>query len=163
MSPYIDRLAERLTADGCEVAHETVGGVPATVGYRANWVALSRIHLFVMATHLNFALEEDMARFTHAAKELAKQRKGELRGLQSGVAVIAVLVTEDAEERAKALARRPFALERAVLAQPALVSLAERRVHTFRKHRALGALPNAYLRRKNRLYLPDPEYLPEPR
>ncbi|MEU5995269.1 hypothetical protein ABZ806_40360 [Spirillospora sp. NPDC047418] len=159
MGDYVDVVRERMVADGCEVTAEQVGGVSALVGYRSNWRAFSKVHLFTVVAESGSVDVEALERFTREASSLAKRRKGAMRGAQSGVLVIAALVTEHADEAAKEMAGRRFrqgAGGFAALVQPAVVDLTGKTVYSFRGVRIWGALFAAYLRKKNKLYLPDP-------
>lgn len=160
MGDYVDVVRERMAADGCEVTTEQVGGLSALVGYRSNWRALSKMHLFTVVAESESVDVETLEHFTREASALAKNRKGAMRGAQSGILVIAALVTEYAEETAKVRAGKPFrqgAGGFAALAQPAVVDLTEKAVFSFRGRRIWGALFASYLRKKNKLYLPDPQ------
>src|SRR6266545_3388331 len=62
-------------------------------------------------------------------------------------------------DAAKQVAATPFRLGVggvAAMVQPAVVDLAEGRVHTYRGRRLWGAALAGYLRNKSLLYLPDP-------
>lgn len=160
MGDYVDVVRERLVADGCEVTAEQVAGAPAVVGYRSNWRALSKMHLFTVVAESETVDAAALEQFTRETSLLAKRRKGAMRGAQSGVFAIAVLVTEYADEAAKELASRPFRQGLggfAALVQPAVVDLTDKKVYSFRGFRIWGAAFASYLRKKNKLYLPDPQ------
>ncbi|WP_143228216.1 hypothetical protein [Actinomadura meyerae] len=159
LADYMEVVRERVVADGCEVTTEEVSGVPALVAYRSNWRALSKMHLFTVVAECESVDAGTLEQFTREASLLAKERKGAMRGAQSGVLVIAALVTEYADEPAKVIAGRPFRQGVggfAALVQPAVVDLTDKSVHSFRGRRIWGAAFASYLRKKNMLYLPDP-------
>ncbi|MGW5416567.1 hypothetical protein [Actinomadura geliboluensis] len=160
MDGYIDVVRERVVGDGCEVTTEEVAGAPALVAYRSNWRALSKMHLFTVVAERESVDAATLEQFTREASRLGKNRKGAMRGAQSGVLVIAALVTEYADEPAKVVASKPFRQGTggfAALVQPAVVDLTEKSVYSFRGRRIWGALLASYLRKKNMLYLPDPQ------
>src|SRR4051812_41795383 len=115
---YLSGLAERLAADGCAVTREELG----LVGYKAQVKALVRAHVFVVAAKAGAVDEAVLTGFTTAAVNLAVERKGQWRGLQSGVIVLPVLVADSAGADAVAITQRPHRLNLdgfAVMAQPA--------------------------------------------
>jgi hypothetical protein len=156
---YLTTVRDRLVEDGCEVTDEAIGSMQAMVGYRSNVKALSKINLFTVVASVPAVDEAAMRDFAHKASDHAKDKKGQLRGAQSGVAVLAVLVAPKVDSAAKELAARPFRLGMggfAAMVQPAVVDLIEGRVHTFRGRRVWGAALAGYLRDKSTRYLPDP-------
>lgn len=76
---YIDAVRARLTADGCAVTTETVDGLSAAVGYKAQFSALSRIHVFTVVASAKRVDEATLRRYTDAVLNLAKDRKGQWR------------------------------------------------------------------------------------
>ena len=156
---YLTTVRDRLVQDGCEVTDEAIGSMRTMVGYRSDFKALSRIHLFTVVASVPEVDEASIRDFARQASDYAKGRKGQLRGVQSGVAALAVLVAPKVESAAKELAARPFRLGVggfAAMVQPAVVDLTEGRVHTFRGRRVWGAALAGYLRDKSVRYLPDP-------
>jgi hypothetical protein len=156
---YLTTVRDRLTEDGCEVTDEAIGSMQAMIGYRSNVRALSKINLFTMVASVPEVDEAAMRDFARKASDYAKEKKGQFRGAQSGVAALAVLVAPKVDSAAKELAARPFRLGIggfAAIVQPAVVDLAEGRVHTFRGRRVWGAALAGYLRDKSVRYLPDP-------
>jgi len=157
---YLKALAERLVADGCAVTHEKLGPKPVVVGYKAQMRALSRMHVFVVAARTDDRVgEAGLREFTDAAVQMAADRKGQWRGVQSGVIVLPVLVASGADESAVALTQRSYRLNAggfAVLAQPAVVDLTAGQVWTFRGTRIWGYAFNALIKQKYARYLPEP-------
>jgi hypothetical protein len=156
---YLTTVRDRLVEDGCKVTDTTIGPVQAIVGYRSNIKALSKIHLFTVAASVSEVNEAAIRDFARGASDYAKAQKGRLRGAQSGVLAVAVLVAPRVDDAAKQLAAKPFRLGMggfAALVQPAVVDLTEGRVYTFRGRRLWGAAFARYLRKKSMLYLPDP-------
>jgi len=156
---YVAGLKERLAADGCAVSHEKLGSRPVLVGYKAQTRALARMHVFTVAMAAGRVEESDLRTYVDAAVELAGERKGQWRGLQSGVIVLPVLVATGVDESAVALTQKAYRLNLggfAVLAQPAVVDVTAGRVWTFRGTRLWGYAFNALIKQKYRSYLPDP-------
>ena len=82
---YLQGLQERLVADGCTVTHEQLGDRTVFVGYKSQMKALSKMHIFTVVDTAGQVTEPILRGFTDAAVKLATDRKGQLRGLQSGV------------------------------------------------------------------------------
>lgn len=156
---YLKGLEERLAADGCAVTHEKLGSKPVVVGYKAQMRALSRMHVFVVAAKTDRVGEAGLRDFADAAIQMAADRKGQWRGLQSGVIVLPVLVASGADESAVALTQRSYRLNLggfAVLAQSAVADLTAGKVWTFRGTRIWGYAFNALIKQKYARYLPEP-------
>jgi len=156
---YLATVRDRLVQDGCEVTEERIGSLQPLVGYRSNVKALSKIHLFTAVASAPRVDEAVVRHFAEQVIDYAKTQEGRLRGAQKGVMALAALVTTDADDAAKRVADNPFRLGVggfAAMVQPAVVDLAEGRVHTFRGRRLWGAALAGYLRDKSSLYLPDP-------
>ena len=75
-----------------------IGGLNAIVGYRSHfrlaWMA-TRLHLLTVIVAKPHVAAADVPAFVDAALDHAKAEKGQWRGLQSGVAVIAALVGQE--------------------------------------------------------------------
>lgn len=156
---YLTEVRDRLIEDGCTVTHQHIGSVQALVGYRSNIKALSKVHLFTAVASVPEVNEAALRDFSQRVSDYAKAQKGRLRGVQSGVMALAVLVTPKVDDAAKEVAAKPFRLGAggfAAMVQPAVVDLVEGRVHTFRGRRLWGAAFAGYLHQKSTLYLPDP-------
>jgi hypothetical protein len=118
-----------------------------------------RAHVFLVAGKAGALDEDELSEFAAAAVNLAVERKGQWRGMQSGVIVLPVLVAENVSPAAVAITQRPHRLNLggfAVMAQPAVVDLAGRKAHIFRGVRIWGYAFNAVIKKKLALYLPDP-------
>jgi hypothetical protein len=46
LDAYLATVRDRMLQDGCTVTDEVIGPVQATMGYRSNVKALSKVHLF---------------------------------------------------------------------------------------------------------------------
>jgi hypothetical protein len=152
---YVKGLETRLAADGCQVTHEKLG----LVGYKAQTRLLMRAHVFLVAAKADVVDEDVLSGFAAEAVDLAVARKGQWRGVQSGVIVLPVMVANTAAPGAVAITQRPHRLNLggfAVMAQPAVVDLAAGKSHIFRGIRIWGYAFNALIKKKLALYLPDP-------
>jgi len=153
---YLKGLEARLAADGCQVTHEQLG----LVGYKAQTRLLMRAHVFLVAARAEAVDDDLLSAFAADAVNLAVSRKGQWRGMQSGVIVLPVLVARTADAGAVAITQRPHRLNLggfAVMAQPALVDLTAGKSHVFRGVRIWGYAFNALIKKKLARYLPDPE------
>jgi hypothetical protein len=156
---YLTSFRERLAADGCTVKDEDLGPVRAVVGYRSDLLPqamFSKIHLFTVAAATPEANAFAVQDFTQRVGSYAKNAKGQMRGLQSGVTTFAILVADHVLPEAVQLATRPPKLEFAVRTQSAIVDLSAGTVHTFRGRQLWGFALNGHLRRKLNLYAPGP-------
>jgi hypothetical protein len=154
---YLQGLQERLVADGCTVTHEQLGNRTVLVGYKSKIKALSKMHIFTVADAAGQVSEPALRGFTDAAVRLATDRKGQLRGLQSGVIVLPILVGTGVDAPAAAVTQKAYRLNMggfAVLAQPAVVDVAADRVWTFRGVRLWGYAFNALIKKTYQRYLP---------
>lgn len=155
-SEYVEAVRNRLVADGCEVRHERIGPVPALVGYRADFLPqlMSRLHVLTVVASVERADGQVVRDLARQAGQYGKDRKGALRGLQSGVAVFAVLVSNDVTADAVAAAEEAPRVQFAVRVQPVLVNLGAGVVHTCRRRQIWGFMMNGHLRRKLDHYFP---------
>jgi len=159
-SEYLDLVAERLASGGATVTTEQIGPIIALVGYRARfrmrWMA-STLHLFTVVVPAPWTVTAAaLERFGNDAIDFADSRKGALRGFQSGVAAIPVLVGPDIQPDAKEYAQTQILRRYAAFAWPAVVDLTERRVYRHEGRVAIGAVFSGYLRAQTALALPEP-------
>ncbi|AVT34281.1 levansucrase [Plantactinospora sp. BC1] len=154
---YLDATAERLRADGCVVTTEDWAGVPVLVGYRADfkvqWMA-TKLHLFTIAAPAPVVTASAIEQFTTSALDNVVARKGQLRGLQSGVAVFPTLVSTQVEPEAVAWAQHGQRVRFAAMARPVVVDAGTGTAACFRGNSALGRLYSAHFRRKLAAYFP---------
>src|SRR6266487_1010735 len=104
---YLRDAAGRLRDDGSEVSRVAMPGGTALVGYqsrfRIRWLA-TKVHLFTVLYPTVVATDSQLAALGQDAVSYAKATKGNLRGLQSGVAVIPALIAQTVTEPARAAA-----------------------------------------------------------
>jgi hypothetical protein len=156
---YLNVVRKRLVADGCAVTSETIGSMPVVVGYRARVRLLTRIHIFAVAAKVERVDEAGLRAYVDDVVNLGLRRKGQLRGLQSGVIVLPILVTESVDPAAAALTQKAYRLNLngfAVMAQPAVVDVQAGQVWTFRGTRMWGYAFNSLVKQTYKAYLPEP-------
>jgi hypothetical protein len=143
--------------DGCETRPENWGGTRVMVGYRADfrlrWLA-TKLHLFTVVGSADAVSRDAVEAFTRVAMDYALARKGDLRGMQSGVGVLAALVSTTVEPAAAAWAADRQRLRFACIARPVVVDLARGVVSCYRGTPALGWVYSAHFRTKLDLYFP---------
>ncbi|MDG4786583.1 levansucrase [Micromonospora sp. WMMD1102] len=155
---YLDGTAQRLQADGCEVRTEDWNGLPVLVGYRADfrlqWMA-TKLHLFTLAAPAPLVTARAIEEFTISALDYVVARKGQLRGMQSGVAVFPALVGSQVEPAAVDWAQRRQVVRFAAMARPVVVDAGTGTAACFRGFAALGLFYSAHFRRKLAAYFPS--------
>jgi hypothetical protein len=161
MWAYVDAVAARLTADGCEVRAENWSGSPVIVGHRADfklqWMA-TRLHLVTIVASSPHVTQPTLEAFTNSAWEYALSRKGDFRGLQTGVAVLPALVTPTADPAALRWADEQQRVRFATMARPTVVDLSRNYVAAFRGSAMLGRIYAGHLCTKLKLYFPPPAH-----
>ncbi|MEU5551373.1 hypothetical protein ABZ738_16520 [Micromonospora sp. NPDC047793] len=156
---YLEVFRRRLAADGCAVTDESIGSMPVLVGYRTQFRALTRLHVFAVAAKFERVDEELLRGFVEGVVNLGLARKGQWRGLQSGVIVLPVLVSDSVDSAAVALTGQAYRLNLpgfAAMAQPAIVDVRAGQVFTFRGTRLWGYAFNSLIKQKYGAYLPEP-------
>jgi hypothetical protein len=154
---YVDAVATRLTTDGCQVRTESWQGVPVIVGYRANfrvrWMA-TKLHQLTIVAPTETVSAEMIEQFTEQAFAYALAQKGQMRGLQSGIAVFPALVGAAVDPEAAAWAKQKQRIRFACMARPVTVDVGTGEVSAFRGRVALGGIYSGYLRTKLDSYFP---------
>lgn len=120
----MEAIAERLQADGQEVGTADLPGGAAVIGYRADFrlqCVATKLHLFTVCVTVPVITGPDLERFAQDALEYAVQRRGAARGFQSGVAAIPIVVAQQVDESAAAVARTKIVKRWAAFAWPAVV------------------------------------------
>lgn len=156
---YLEIVRQRMVADGCTVSEEYVCSKATLVGYRAQTRALTRMYVFTVCAAVDRVEKAGLSDFVNAAVNLGLNRKGQWRGMQSGVIVLPVLVTTAIEESAIALTQKVHRLHSAgfaALAQPAVVDMFTGTVWAFRGTRVWGYAHNSLIKQKFSKYLPGP-------
>jgi hypothetical protein len=157
VSAYLDAAAARLTADGCTVQTEEWGGTRVIVGYRSDfrlrWMA-TKLHLVTAVAPAPVVRAGDIEGFTNAVMDYALARKGQFRGLQSGVAVFPALVSADVDPSAVAWAAQRQRVRYACMARPVVVDVARGVVGCFRGTTCIYGAYAGHLRAKLASYFP---------
>ena len=160
---YLDLVRTRLEDDGAAVSSATIGGSQALVGYRSRfrlaWWA-TRLHLFTVASEVPSVTAEGLEQFTRDALAYAVSAKGRLRGLQTGVATIAVLVGTTVDPAAVAYAQDELPKRWGAFAWPTAVDLTAKVVHRHEGRVVVGGTYAGWLRSQTAVALPDPTTLP---
>jgi hypothetical protein len=158
VSAYLDAAAARLSADGCTVEAENWSGARVIVGYRGDfrlrWMA-TKLHLITAVAAAPFVRAEDIEGFTNAVMDYALARKGQFRGLQSGVAVFPALVSANVDPAAVAWAAQRQRVRFACMARPVVVDVAHGAVGSYRGTPGLGWVYAGHLRAKLASYFPS--------
>lgn len=153
---YRDAVETRMRSHGYQVQESSPYGL---VGYRRDfrlrWMATT-LHLLV---HVSTAPRVDAAgleQYTRAALDHAKATRGEMRGFQSGVAVITAVVGDTVDESAHAFARREIVKGFAAFGWPTVVDLGAgvRTSHVGRP--VLGSVYTSWMKRQIDTLLPPP-------
>lgn len=156
---YLELVAKRLQDGGAEVSSEDVGGTTVLVGYRPRfrlaWMA-TRLHLFTVVAPVQTVTLDGLTRFTQDALTYAIKRKGRLRGLQTGVAAIPVMVGVAVEPAAAAYAQHQLLKRWSAFAWPAAVDLSSRRSFRHEGRVVVGGLYANWMRTQSELATPEP-------
>ena len=155
---YVDDISANLRAAGYEVELHAIGGMPALTGYRSDfklqWMA-SRLHTFVTVRSVPVVTVGELEAFAQASLEYTKAAKGAMRGVQSGVAAIAVLVGERVEEDAAQYARTQLVRNYAAFAWPVTVDLSTGERSSHRGRPTIGAIFTGWMRQQIAATLPE--------
>ncbi|MEU7610898.1 levansucrase [Micromonospora sp. NPDC049204] len=155
--PYLTAAGERLRSDRCEVWTENWGGVPVLIGHRGDfrmrWMA-TKLHLFTVAAPATLVTADALQRFTATAMDYVLARKGQLRGLQTGVAVFPALVGVQVDPAASAWAQGGQQVKFAAVARPVAVEVGSGTASAYRGNPVLGFIYAAHLRNKLNTYFP---------
>ncbi len=145
----IERIGWSTHQAGMNPSQQLLYGSPVLVArtsqFRWRWFA-TRIHTFIVAAAFpaGTATPERLDGFLRAATEYAKANKGGLpRGLQTGVAVIVVAVTESADPAAYSWASAPHGRQFAALPFPVLADASSGQVAMPRRM-ILGGIYKGY-------------------
>ena len=155
---YVDDISSSLRTAGYEVGMHAIGGMPALTGYRSDfklqWMA-SRLHTFVTVRSVPVVTVGELEAFAQASLEYTKAAKGAMRGVQSGVAAIAVLVGESVEEDAAQYARKQLVRNFAAFAWPVTVDLSTGERSSHRGRPTIGAIFTGWMRKQIATALPE--------
>jgi len=152
---------DRLKDDGATVSESNVGSVSAVVGYRAQfrlrWLA-TRVHLFTVVASVPYVNVQLLQQFTNDALDFGVKERGRFRGLQTGVGVIAALVSGSVDSEASTWATTELVDRRGAFAWPALVDLSSGRRFSHVGAVRRGGLYANWMRHQIATALPDVPY-----
>lgn len=147
----INAIAGSTTQAGMNPTMATLDGnevlVARTSQFRWAWMA-TRLHTFLIASPFppGSATPAGLDAFLAAATQYAQANKGGLpRGMQTGVAVLVVAVTEHADQAAHQWAAAPHGRQFATLPFPVLADTATQQV-TRPDRMLLGGIYSKYLK-----------------
>ncbi|MFC5032348.1 levansucrase [Streptomyces sp. SID13666] len=157
---YLAAVESRLTADGCNPQWQDWSGVRVLVGrrsdFRLRWMA-TNLHVFTIAAAVPEITAATIDTFTTQTLSFAKKNKGGLPvGMQTGVAVFPVLVSERVDPAAMAWAEEKQRNQFACFARPVVVDTARHYVGLFRGKPALGWIYSSHLIEKGDRYFNHP-------
>ncbi|MFE7761892.1 levansucrase [Streptomyces sp. NPDC057438] len=153
---YVTSVAARLAADECQTWWEDWGGVPVLVGRRADfrlrWMA--KMHLFTVVVAVPEITMPTIGTFTFQAMEYAKRVKGGLpAGLQTGICLFPVLVSDRVDPAAVQWAEGQARHEWGITARPVVVDSARQYVGLCRRKGFVGRAYASHMLKKGGLYL----------
>jgi hypothetical protein len=156
---YVERIAQAMDADGSSVSQVALPGGYAIVGYQSQfkfrWFA-TKVHLFTVAAPVPVAAIEGLEALTRDSIEYAKQTNGKLRGLQTGVAAIPILVSDHVTPEARAAVQLPPKKGFAAMTLPAIVDLTTGEVLSYRGTQFIGIVYASWLRERLAAACPPP-------
>jgi hypothetical protein len=155
---YVRGAVEKMRADGSAVSEVVLGHHAASVGYqskfRLRWAA-TKLHLFTVLVPVTVATESDMRMLISESLNYAKATKGKLRGFQSGVAVIPVLVASTVEPQARTVAESPPDRRWSAFTRPTIIDVATSQTYTYTGRQMWGGFYNAWIRARLAVVSPD--------
>lgn len=114
----------------------------------------THLHLFTVAAPAGDIAPEDVEHFTSTAWEQMLARRGQLRGLQTGLAILPTLVGRQVTPAAAAWAAAEQRTRFASFARPVVVDTTARSISAFTGRVTVGGIYNSHLIGKLRTYFP---------
>jgi hypothetical protein len=144
----VAKIEMAMSGSGLAPVRETIGGpvtvVGATSRFRWRWMA-TKLNVFIyVASFLPGTSAAFLDQFLAAAIQNAINRKGALRGFQTGVAAITVVVVDSATPEQVAWASQPHGRRFAAITFPVLVDASSRRT-VYPQRMVLGGKYLGYL------------------
>ena len=144
-------IVKRLASDGYSVTQVQLPSGPTTIGYqgefRWRWGA-TRLNLFTVVAVRPGATADGLSSLISESIEYAKQTKGRLRGLQTGVAVIPILASNAVAPDAIELVRSRPVKGFAAIAMPAVLDLSIEEAFYYEGRLVFGAIYTKWLRER---------------
>jgi hypothetical protein len=148
---YLAGAAERLQADGSATDTAQLPGGAALVGYqgkfKVQWM-LTKLNLFTLVFPVPVVTAAALEGFANDAVQYAVNQKGQLRGLQNGVAAIAVLVGERVEPDAAEYARKQLVRRFSAFGWPGAVDLSTGASYSHEGPVLLGGVYAGWMRKR---------------
>ena len=156
---YLHLAAQAMQADGSAVSQVALPGGPALVGYQSEfklrWMA-TKLHLFTVMVAVPAATPQGLDALNRDALDHAKRAKGRLRGAQTGVAAIPVLVATHVTPEARAAVQAAPKKEFAAFTLPAIVDLSAGEVLSYQGTAFLGFVYASWMRKRRDAACPLP-------
>ncbi len=154
---YQALVQERLVAAGYTLRTTPPAGlVGHRRDFRLRWMATA-VHTVVHVTTTPHVTADGLAGFTRSALSHAEVAHGQMRGLQSGVAVVAAVIAESADDEAHAYAMRTIPKDFAAFAWPVVVDLGAELRSSHAGSPLVGAVYSSWMRQQIETLLPQPD------
>jgi hypothetical protein len=157
--PDVEAAGAQMAADGSEVSRIQLSIGPAVVGYRAQfklrWFA-TKLHALTVVVAVPAATLDVVTDVTQQSIDYAKQAKGNLRGLQTGVAALPVVVSSAVSPEARSAVETSPSKRFAAQTLPAIVDLSSGQMYRYDGRLLWGGIYSAWLRERL-------DVLPKPR
>lgn len=154
---YLKLVSTQLEKDGNQVSTMQLKDYTALVGYQSkfkwSWFA-TKLHLFtifISIPELNSSLYNDALQ---QALDYGLQMKGKLRGMQVGVAVLPVIVTQAVDTETQQLAESRPNKHYAAIITPAVIDITSNQLHTYTGKIIWGSAYTKWLRERLHASIP---------
>lgn len=121
--------------------------------FKVRWMA-TQLHLLTVAVPEEVVTAGHVQAFTASAWDQMVARKGQLRGLQTGVAVFPTVVGTTVEPEAARWAAEKQRVKFATFARPVVVDATTGQVSAFTGNAGMGGIYNGHLKDRLRTYFP---------
>ena len=149
IAEYFDQLAAVMRSQGMRLKYPTLTHGPVMVGrmsrFRLRWLA-TKLNCFVVIAFAESTSADLLRRFVDDAMEYGRLEKGPFRGLQNGVATIAVLVARSVDQDSIALVTSEPPVRFALMSVPAIADTESGQVHFYQGNSYMGRLYAKWLR-----------------
>ncbi|GAA3812675.1 hypothetical protein [Cellulomonas soli] len=153
---YRDLVESRMREAGYQIQASSPASLMGyTKAFKLQWMA-STLHLLVHVATAPTVTGPELTAFTQQALDHAKATKGQMRGFQSGVAVVTAVVGDHVEEDARRYARDTIVRGYAAFAWPTTVDLGTGTRTTHHGRPVIGAVFTPWIRRQIDTLLPEP-------
>ena len=157
---YLKLAQQQLEKSGNRVSNVPLKDYTALVGYQSqfkwSWFA-TKIHLFtvfIVIPELKATLYNDAV---SQALDYGLQMKGTLRGLQVGVAVTPIIVTQAVDTETQQIAEARPSKHFAAITTPAVIDITNNQLHTYTGKIVWGSAYTKWLRERMQAALPSIE------